>query len=85
MRPADFDIEAIRQRLYLQQPTTNLYVWLHEDTATSLRIRAQLVEQHNGWQLWHVTYQDAFKTAATVAALANRPAWILNAAPSWQS
>ena len=72
MRPADFDIEAIRQRLYLQQPTTNLYVWLHEDTATSLRIRAQLVEQHNGWQLWHVTYQDALKTAATVAALANQ-------------
>ena len=69
MRPADFDIEAIRQRLYLQQPETDAYVWLRHNTPSSLRVRAQAIEQRNGWELLHLTYKDALKTAASVASL----------------
>lgn len=69
MRPADFDIESIRRRLYLQQPETAAYIWLRSDTPSSLRVRAQAIAQRNGWELLQLTYQDALKTAARVAAL----------------
>src|SRR5699024_11036444 len=68
-RPADFDVEDIRQRLYTDQPPADGYVWLVSDTASSVRIRAERVEQHAGWDLLRITYRDPLKTAATIAAL----------------
>lgn len=69
MRPADFDIETIRHRLHVQQPATDAFVWLRANTATSIRIRAEVMEHHDGWELLHFTYHDALKTAASLAAL----------------
>lgn len=71
LRPADFDVEDIRQRLYIQQPPGDAYVWITRDTASSLRIRAERIEQHADWELLHITYRDLLKTAASIAALTN--------------
>ncbi len=69
LRPADFDVDITRQRLYTQQPPAEGYVWLANETASSLRIRAQQLDQHEGWDLLHFTYRDPLKTAASIAAL----------------
>ena len=68
-RPADFDVEDIRQRLYTDQPPVDGYVWLATDTASSVRIRAQQVDQRPGWDLSRIIYREPLKTAATIAAL----------------
>ena len=69
MRPADFDIETIRHRLHIQQPATDAYVWLRCQTASSIRIRAEVLDDRDGWELLHFTYHDSLKTAASIAAL----------------
>lgn len=72
MRPADFDIDAVRRRFDRQQPETDAYVWLQGETPSSLRVRARVVEEQHHWQLLHVTYRDPLKIAASVAALTTR-------------
>jgi len=69
MRPADFDINEVRERLYTQQPPADGYIWLVHGTASGLRIRAQIVDQHEGWELLRITYRDPLRTAASIAAL----------------
>jgi predicted DNA-binding transcriptional regulator YafY len=72
MRPPDFDINAIRQRLYTEQSQTDAYIWLDAEAASGLRVRATLIDERNGWELLQVTYQDTLKTAASIAALATQ-------------
>lgn len=70
LRPADFNIEATRQRLHTQQaPAAEAYVWIAADTPSKLRIRADILEHRDGWELAHFTYRDPLQTAASVAAL----------------
>lgn len=69
LRTEDFDVEDIRQRLDTQQPPADGFVWLTSDTASNLRIRAELVEQRDGWDLLHINYRDPLKIAASIAAL----------------
>lgn len=69
MRPANFDIEAIRQRLHIQQTATHAYVWLRRNTVSSLRVRADIIERQGDWELLHFTYHDSLQAAASIAAL----------------
>src|SRR5699024_2714241 len=70
LRPADFNIEATRQRLHTQQaPAAEAYVRRSAETPCELRIRDDLLESRDGWELAPSTYRDPLQTAASVAAL----------------
>lgn len=70
-RPKNFDVDAIRQRLTAKQSDGEAKVWIATGTVSSLRIRANLIEQHSGWDLLYIRYQDPLQTAAQIAALTN--------------
>ena len=70
-RPENFDINSIRQRLTPKQSGGEAKVWVAADTISSLRIRASVIEQHTGWDLLYIRYQDPLHTAARIAALTN--------------
>src|SRR5699024_5838190 len=70
LRPADFNIEANRQRLHTQQaPAAEAYVWIAADTLPILRIRGDSLEHRDGRELAHRTDRDPLDTAASVASL----------------
>ncbi|NWN86991.1 MAG: WYL domain-containing protein [Micrococcaceae bacterium] len=71
-RPAHFDIAEIRQRLRTDQQPTDAYVWLTENTPSSLRVRADIVDSTAGWELAHFTYRDPLKAAASIVALGSQ-------------
>lgn len=70
-RPENFDINNIRQRLRTNQSGGEAKVWIAADTLSSLRVRANVIEQQIGWDLLYIKYQDPLKTAAQIAALTN--------------
>ena len=72
VRPANFDIAEIRQRLRTDQQPTDAYVWITENTPSSLRVRAKIVDSKPGWELAHFTYRDPLKAAASIVALGSQ-------------
>lgn len=68
-RPHHFNVEDVRARLQIDQSAAEGYVWIAENVASSLRIRAKIVEQLPGWELLYFTYREPLKTAASIAAL----------------
>src|SRR5699024_9193330 len=70
-RPENFDINNIRQRLRTNQSGGEAKVWIAADTLSSLRVRANVIEQQIGWDLLYIKYQDPLKTPAQIAALTN--------------
>lgn len=72
MRPKDFEVASIRRRLTAQQSEAEAYIWLHNATPTSLRVRAEIVEKRPDWTLLRVVFRDPLKIAAKVAALTTR-------------
>lgn len=69
LRPQNFSVEATRARLHTEQAATEAHVWIAEHVASSLRIRAEVVQRSHGWELLHFTYRDPLKVAASIAAL----------------
>src|SRR5699024_5937624 len=70
-RPENFDINNIRQRLRTNQSGGEATVWIAADTLSSLRARANVIEQQSGWELLYLKYQAPPKPAAKIAALTN--------------